>query len=143
PLTPRAALVSELERLRRENSQCRVRQTQVAEIFHENERLHQALRLQRQITWKVQFARVTLRDPANWWRTVQIDVGERDGIANDLPVLTSEGLLVGRIKQVGSRTSRVALVGDPDCGVSAVVEEGSARDYGVISSGAASVLDNS
>src|SRR5437868_13360651 len=63
-LTPRAALVSELERLRRENSQCRVRQTQVAEIFHENERLHQALRLPRQIPCKVQFSLVTLRDPA-------------------------------------------------------------------------------
>src|SRR5262249_2845716 len=129
-------------RLRRENSQFRARQTQTAEIFRENDRLREALRLQRRIPWKVQFARVMLRDPANWWRTVQIDVVQRDGIVPDLPVLTLEGLLVGRIKQVGPRSSRVALVGDPYCGVSAVVEDGSARDFGVIS-GTASVLDSS
>jgi rod shape-determining protein MreC len=142
-LTPRHVLLDELERLRRENGQFRARQTQVNEVFQENEQLRQALHLQRQMPWKVQFARVALRDPANWWRTVQIDVGQRDGIVPDLPVLTMEGMLVGRIKQVGSRSAQVSLVGDPYCGVSALVEDGKARDYGVISSGAGNVLDGS
>lgn len=140
-LTPRRVLLSQLEQLRRENSQFRVRETQVNEVWRENERLRQALRLQKQTPWKVQFARVVLRDPANWWRTVQIDVGERDGVASDAPVLTLEGLLVGRVRQVGAHSARVALVGDPECGVSAVVQDGAARDYGVIASGTASILD--
>jgi rod shape-determining protein MreC len=142
-LTPRRALLSELESLRRENSQFRAREVQVAEIFRENDRLRQALRLQQKIPFKLQFARVIMRDPANWWRTVQIDVGQRDGIVTDLPVLTLDGLLVGRIAQSGARTARVALVGDPDCRVSAVVQDGAARDYGVVASGSASVLDGS
>jgi rod shape-determining protein MreC len=142
-LTPRRVLLTELERLRRENSQCRVRQTQVAEVFRDNDRLRRALRLQQQIPFKLQFARVVLRDPANWWRTVQIDVGQRDGIVTDLPVLTLDGQLAGRVTQVGSRASRVALVGDPFCRVSAVVEDGKARDYGVIYSGLGGVLDGS
>jgi len=142
-LTPRGVLLSELERLRRENSQCRARQVQVAEVFQENDRLRRALRLQQKIPWKLQFARVVLRDPANWWRTVQIDVGQRDGIVSELPVLTLDGLLVGRVMQVGSRTARVALVGDPDCRVSAMVEDGNARDYGVIASGPGTLLDGS
>jgi rod shape-determining protein MreC len=142
-LAPRRALVAELERLRRENSQFRARQGQVLEVFHENDRLRRALHLQPQIPFKLQFARVVLRDPANWWRTVQIDVGQRDGIVTELPVLTMDGLLVGRITQAGLRTSRVALVGDSGCRVSAVVQEGNARDYGVIASGNATVLDGS
>jgi rod shape-determining protein MreC len=142
-LAPRRALLGELERLRLENSQFRARQVQVAEIFRDNERLRQALRLQQRIPWKLQFARVVLRDPANWWRTVQIDVGQRDGVVAERPVLTLDGTLVGRVVQAGSRTSRVALLGDPDCRVSAVVEDGTARDYGIIESGSASVLDSS
>ena len=30
--------------------------------------------------WKLKLAKVVLRDPANWWRTVQIDLGSRDGV---------------------------------------------------------------
>ena len=37
-----------------------------------------------------------LRDPANWWRTVQIDLGSRDGVRTNLTVLTPDGL-VGKI----------------------------------------------
>jgi rod shape-determining protein MreC len=140
-LTPRRALLNELEHLRRDNAQFRARQTQVAQVFRENDQLRQALHLQRQLPWKVQFARVSFRDPANWWRTVQIDVGQQDGVINDLPVLTMDGMLVGRTRQVGSRSSQVVLVGD--CEVSALVDDGKTRDFGVIASGAGNVLDAS
>jgi rod shape-determining protein MreC len=142
-LTPRPALVAELQRLRRETEQFRVREVEVEEIRRENERLREALHLQKQLRWKVQLARVILRDPANWWRTVQIDIGRRDGITNNQTVLSVDGQLVGRIKQVGYSSSRVALVGDPDCRVSAVVEDGGSRQFGVITSGASSILDAS
>jgi rod shape-determining protein MreC len=72
---------------------------------------------------------------------VQIDVGQQDGVINDLPVLTMDGMLVGRTRQVGSRSSQVVLVGD--CEVSALVDDGKARDFGVIASGAGNVLDAS
>jgi len=139
---PRAALLSQMEQLRRDNDRFKAREAQVTEVWRENDRLRQALNWQRQSPWKLRLAKVTLRDPANWWRTVQIDVGQKDGIVPDLPVLTPEGL-AGRIKQVGPGSSRVALVGDPDCRVSAMVEDGTIRDYGVILSGSSGVLDGS
>lgn len=142
-LTPKRALVAELDKLRRETQQSRIREVQAAEVFRENEHLRQALRLQKQIPGRPQYARVILRDPANWWRTLQIDVGRRDGVVSDLPVLTPDGTLAGRTKEVGYNSSRVALVGDPDCRVSAVVEDTNLREYGVIASGTASVLDPS
>jgi rod shape-determining protein MreC len=79
-----------------------------------------------------------MRDPANWWRTVQIDLGSRDGVTDNLPVLTADGL-VGRVSSVGLTRSQVVLIGDPNCRVSALVEN-PAHDTGVIS--ASGPLDN-
>ncbi len=78
-------------------------------------------------------ARVILREPANWWRNVQIDLGGRDGVQVNMPVLTAEGL-VGRISAVGFGRSQVVLVGDPGCKVSVRVENPT-RDAGVIGPG--------
>ena len=94
---------------------------------------------QRQMPWRLKLANVVLRDPANWWRTVQIDLGTRDGVVENLPVLTADGL-VGRVSSVGSRASQVVLIGDPNCRVSARVEN-PAHDIGIIS--ASGPLDNS
>ena len=79
------------------------------------------------------------RDPANWWRTVEIDLGGRDGISTNLPVLTADGL-VGRIASVGMTRSQVILIGDPNCHVSALVKD-SAQDTGILS--ASGPLDSS
>ena len=78
----------------------------------------------------MRLARVVLREPANWWRTVQIDLGSRDGVSNNLPVLTMQGL-VGRISSVSLTRSQVVLLGDHDCRVSARVENDS-HDTGII-----------
>ena len=74
-----------------------------------------------------------LRDPANWWRTVQIDLGSRDGLRENLPVITATGL-VGRVSSVSLTRAQVILVGDPNCRVSALVEN-PARDMGVLLAG--------
>ena len=75
-----------------------------------------------------------MRDPANWWRTVQIDLGSRDGVQTNQPVLTPEGWLVGRVISVGYLSSQVVLVGDPNCRVSAMVANAS-HDMGVLTPG--------
>ena len=88
---------------------------QAAAIARENDQLRALLGWQRQTPWKLKLANVVMRDPANWWRTVQIDLGSRDGIRENLPVLTTDGL-VGRVSSVGlhpfagrfDRRSRIA-----------------------------------
>ena len=140
--TPRRQLLKQNEQLRRENEQSRILATQAQEALRENDRLRQLLGWQRLTSWRTNLAlaRVILREPANWWRTVQIDRGSRDGMRVDLPVLTPEGL-VGRISSVGLTRSQVVLLGDPNCRVSALVQE--TRDIGVISSGSAGPMDYS
>ena len=85
---------------------------QAQETASENARLRQLVGWQRQTTWKLKLAKVVLREPANWWRTVQIDLGSRDGLRVNLPVLTMDGL-VGRISSVSFTRSQVCCWATP------------------------------
>jgi rod shape-determining protein MreC len=136
---PRGALLKEVAELQNENQQLRIQMMQATATTRENDQLRALLGWQRQTQWKLKLANVILRDPANWWRTVQIDRGSRDGVAANMPVLTPEGL-VGRVSAVGVARSQVVLLGDPNCRVSALVEN-PAHDIGIIT--ASGPLDSS
>ena len=136
---PRRELLQQIDRLRRQNEQFQVQALQAAALARENDQLHSLLGWQQQAPWKLKLGNVVLRDPANWWRTVQIDLGSRDGIRENLPVLTAEGL-VGRVSSVGYTRSQVLLIGDPNCRVSALVDN-PAHDTGII--GASGPVDTS
>src|ERR1035437_2351863 len=137
---PRRELLKQIDNLRRENQQFKTQAVQTAAIARENDQLRALFNWQKQSPWKLKLANVVMRDPANWWRTVQIDLGSRDGLTNNLPVLTAEGFLIGRVSSVGFYTSQVALIGDQSCRVSALVENAT-RDMGVLN--ASDPLDNS
>jgi rod shape-determining protein MreC len=141
-LQPRQSLAAENERLRQDNQQLRIHLQQAEAVLRENERLRALYGWTRVSPWKVKLTRVIARDPANWWRALHIELGRRDGVRADLPVLTADGL-VGRVAEVGETRSRVVLLGDPNCRVAALVLEGrQAVDTGVISGGS-SVTDPS
>jgi rod shape-determining protein MreC len=135
----RAELLRQIENLRHENDQLRLHTKQAESIVEENERLRKLVDWPKQRAWKPKLAKVVLRDPANWWRSVQIDLGSRDGITNDKPVLTAEGYLIGRVSAVSLTHSRIVLLGDPNFKVAAQVENAT-RDTGVI--GASGPLDS-
>jgi rod shape-determining protein MreC len=126
----RRELLRQVDTLRRENQQLSSQAVQSAAIARENDQLRALFNWQKQVPWKLKLANVIMRDPANWWRTVQIDLGSRDGIRENLPIITSAGL-VGRVSSVSYTRSQIVLIGDPNCRVSATVEN-AARDMGVI-----------
>ena len=136
---PRRELLQQINKLRLENQQFKEQQFQTAAIARENDQLRASLNWQKQMPWKLKLAKVVTRDPANWWRTVQIDLGTRDGVRENLPVLTASGL-VGRISSVKQTSAQVVLIGDPNCRVSALVEN-AAHDTGVLL--ASGLLDTS
>lgn len=138
---PKGTLIAENDRLLRENQELQLELMQAREAARENEMLRQAVGWQKKAPWKVRLARVVVRDPANWWRTLQINLGSSDGVSKNMPVVTSTGL-AGRIDEVGINYSRVVLLGDPKCRVSALIEN-TKRDTGVIAPGDASILDES
>jgi rod shape-determining protein MreC len=130
---PRRELLRQIDELRRENQQLKEQQVQTAAIARENDQLRELLGWQRQVPWKLKLANVVMQDPSNWWLTLQIDLGSRDGIQKNQPVLTTEGL-VGRVSAVNFISSQVTLVGDPNCRVSAMVENAT-HDIGVLEAG--------
>jgi rod shape-determining protein MreC len=138
-LLPKGVLVNEVEKLRRENEELKLEVMQTRELARENAALRDAVNWQKRLPWKTRVAQVISRDPANWWRSIEINLGSKDGVVTDLPVITPFGF-VGRVHEVGSSSSRVVLLGDPNCRVSAVVDN-AAHDTGQILPGEATVLD--
>ncbi len=139
-ILPRSVLTKENERLRLENEQLKIQLMQNTELHRENSQLRQSLIWQKQSPWKMKLARVIARDPANWWRTIQIDVGSNQGIRPNLPVMISDGL-VGRVSVVGANRSQVLLLGDPNLRVGALIQDKEVRENGIIIS-SSGPLDN-
>ncbi|MEY4387690.1 MAG: rod shape-determining protein MreC [Verrucomicrobiota bacterium] len=135
----KSELIRQNNQLRAEIAQLKIQQAQSAEQVRENARLRQFVNWQTTRPWQMKLARVVVRDPANWWSTVQIDVGSQHGIKVNMTVVTPAGL-IGRVSAVGTYRSQVTLLGDPNCKVAAVVLNG-AGEAGVI--GNASPLDRS
>jgi rod shape-determining protein MreC len=128
-LTTHGTLLRQVAELRQENQRLQLQIMQWQEAWRENTRLKLALGWQQSARWKLKPARVLGQDPANWWRTLHISLGARDGVYTSAPVLTADGL-VGRVTEVGFTRSRVVMVGDPACRFSALVQE--TRDKGII-----------
>ncbi|MDB6035706.1 MAG: rod shape-determining protein MreC [Verrucomicrobiales bacterium] len=137
-VTPRADLVKQLEQTEHDNQLLKLRLQQLDEVERENNRLRQHLSFSKTFPAKLKLARVVGRDPANWWKTLKVDVGSRDGVITNCAVLTSDGL-VGRVSEVAYTQSQVVLLGDPDCRVAVMIEE--SREQGVIAPSTSNPLD--
>lgn len=128
-ILPGELLSSKLKQLEEENQRLKIQLMQLQNITEENRILRSNLNWTAQSPWRLKPARVIARDPSSWWRGVQIDVGSKDQIRPNLPVMTMDGL-IGRTSEVGLTRSMVVLIGDPKCRVSAIVPE--ANDCGII-----------
>jgi rod shape-determining protein MreC len=69
-------------------------------------------------------ATVIGRDPGNWFGTITLNRGAKDGIERDMAVVVPEGL-VGRVVAVSNYTSEVLLITDPRSGVGSKVQQSS------------------
>jgi len=74
--------------------------------------------------------RVIGRSPTLWYATLEVDKGTDDGVRQDQPVVSADGL-VGKITNVTSGTSVVTLITDHTSGVSVKVLD-KAGDPGVV-----------
>jgi rod shape-determining protein MreC len=138
-LVSRAELVRRNEDLRRTNLLLQQEAARADAVMRENDRLRQLFNWQRQSPWKdrLRLANVIATDPTISWRTVRIDLGSRDGMRADLPVLNDAGFLVGIISSADPTRSEVILLGDPRWRISARVDK--AGVSGIIIGGAGPV----
>lgn len=128
---PRNVITKENQKLRQENDQLRILLMQNEELFRENSQLRQAVEWQKQTRWKSKLAQIVSRDPSNWRRTIQIDLGSAQGLRENFPVVTSQGL-VGRTSFVGKNRSQVLLLGDPNLKVGASIPDKDVRENGIV-----------
>jgi rod shape-determining protein MreC len=125
-----------ISQLRRENESLRAKAEaydaalhRLRELETENERLRALLGFSEAVPFDYVVADVIARNPDNWFSRVTINRGARHGIAKDMPVVTSQGL-VGRVVGVSTNVSFVQLLTDRECGVGALVQ--SSRDAGIV-----------
>ncbi len=110
------------------------RVSRLKEYERENEELRKLLQFREKSKLEEVLAgsmgtEVVGRNPTNWYRTLVIDRGERDGLKRNMVVVSREGL-VGRITEVGFTTSQVMLILDEESCVSAIVER--TKEHGIV-----------
>lgn len=109
------------DRLRREVADLRRELLSVGEVYQENQRLKTLLNFKEATDLPVLPARVAGRSASTWFRTLVLDKGSDDGVRENCPVVTAEGV-VGRVYQVAPTASRVLLLTDTSSAVDALVQ---------------------
>jgi rod shape-determining protein MreC len=83
----------------------------------------------RELTGQAMVADIIGRDPTNWYQSVLINRGQRDGLQVDMGVVVQGGV-VGRVVKVMPKTAVVLLVSDRNSVVPGLIQRG--RDEGLI-----------
>ena len=91
-----------------------------------NQRLQKLLDMKNSITIPTLSASVIGEDVSSWFRTLVIDRGSSDGIAEGMEAVAADGV-VGQIVKVSPTTSRVLLLTDHASGISATIQRSRAR----------------
>jgi rod shape-determining protein MreC len=124
----RRELAKRNDELRSENELLRQQVRALSETGRENLRLSELLNLKEHTAHRTIAARVIGRDASNWWKSIQIDRGSDDGLRENMAVLNADGL-IGKTVSVTAGESRVLLLLDPNCKVSAFLQD--SREPGV------------
>jgi rod shape-determining protein MreC len=115
------AVRTENAALRADNERLRVQSLQVRETDQENRRLRRLLALRDRLPLTTLTGEIIGREGGGWARSLTVNRGRSDGIAQQMPAIVPEGL-VGRVAQVRAGASVVQLLNDPTSTVGAVVQ---------------------
>ncbi|MCG3174703.1 MAG: hypothetical protein GMKNLPBB_02963 [Myxococcota bacterium] len=120
----------EADQLRKERDQLRLESHQLREQELENERLRRLLEF-RDANPEIPMAgaKVIGQGLSSQFRTIRINLGERDGVARDMPVMAGQGL-VGRVRVAHPTTSEVQLIVDPRSAWPVRLQQG--RGHGIV-----------
>ncbi|MFH1360890.1 MAG: rod shape-determining protein MreC [Candidatus Omnitrophota bacterium] len=121
---------TQYQKLKEEAETLRSRLVGQEEILRENNRFRELFDFQQSLVFSSVAANVIGRDPTNWSASVIIDRGKSNGLEVGMPVVTALGVL-GKIAEVGDKTSRVLLLSDPNFQVAAIMQRN--RESGLVS----------
>lgn len=114
--------------LRRENAELRDRinilnrKIETYKVIQdENDRLKSFLNFKKTAPYSTVPAQVIGRDPSNWANSLIIDKGMLSGVEGNKAVISAKGL-VGRVIELGKRSSKVLLITDPNSRVGVIIQ---------------------
>ncbi|MBI4652308.1 rod shape-determining protein MreC [Candidatus Desantisbacteria bacterium] len=100
-----------------------------SECFIENKRLRKLLNLSQHYQYSLISSEVVGKDPTNWFNTILIDKGSKNGIKENMVVISTNGV-IGKIIEVSKSRSKVQLILDINSAVGAIIER--SRAIGVL-----------
>jgi len=122
-------VADENRRLQRELQQLRGRNVELQEMVVASQRLAKLLEFKARLKPGTVAAQVIGRDSTNWYRSVVLNKGERDGIRVEMGVMTSDGV-VGRVVKATPYSSVVLLITDPNNAVTGLIQR--TREEGIV-----------
>lgn len=140
--------VSSIGEIKRENEQLiRDKRDLIAEnaafreIENENALLREQLNLLPRAQYELAPAFIISEDPGSSGNWIEIDRGSEDGVVEGMPVIVSKGILVGRVKEVGLKSSRVILLTNPKSAVNVMTLENGSKGVAKGEYGLGIILD--
>jgi len=114
-------LKQELDELKLENQELLSQVVALKDLKEENETLRQALGLELQKDFKLSLVQIIGKDISQDF--ILIDKGSKDGISENMPVITQQKVLVGKIGQVYENFSKVMLISHKESSFDAKIDD--------------------
>lgn len=126
----RSNIEYEYNKLRAQNDELMLRSILYEDLEEENAQLRALLgEFDSRVAMNPVLARVIASEAGNYFSTFTINKGRKDGIDDQMAVITSEGL-VGYVYEVFDTTSKVITIIDDQASLAALIE--SSRDQGAV-----------
>ena len=120
------------QKMGEELAMLRAKDLAASEAISENQRLRALLGYKQAATqFDLVAASIVGRESATWSSVVVINRGTLDGVADNMAVVTSMGL-VGHVMEAGLNTSKVQLLLDPRSSVGTLVQRADSRVAGIV-----------
>lgn len=107
--------------LKEEVERLQIQVAALEEAARENATLRSMVGLAETVSHEVVVGEVIAWSPNNWWGTIKINRGSRDGVEPGMAVVAPEGV-VGRVRTVTTGTSEVLLITDDVSAFGGVVQ---------------------
>jgi len=116
-------LASENGSLKKQVEQLQSESAQLQEVQRENAALRSQLKFSQKQSFTLEPTFVIGYDPTSFTEYLTLDKGSESKIAVNNPVITDSGILIGRVAEVGWKTSKVLLVTDSTSSVSTTIQD--------------------
>ncbi len=120
-------LSRENQSLKQENQKLLSEISRLEGIEEENESLRRELSLLPRKKYNLVTATVVSFDQSGLVKALTINKGKKDGIQEGMPVIVSNGILVGQVKEVGRHSAKVLLIINSQSRIDAKIQESNAR----------------